>query len=69
MDFPFSDEFRSEAKQYNLKYKCSDCVHFDEPHLRCSFDYPTDQHYHFYVLDYGEKHTPRFSFCKHFEIT
>jgi hypothetical protein len=68
MDFPFSEEFKTEAKKYNFKYKCIDCSHFNEPEQKCSFEYPTDQHNYFYVMDYGDKHVPRFSFCKHFEI-
>ncbi len=68
MDFLFSEDFKKEASLYNLKYKCIDCAHFHEPKQRCSFEYPTEQHNYFYIMDYGEKHTPRFSFCKHFEV-
>ena len=71
MNFPFSEGFKKEAVEYDLKYRCSDCVHFDEPALKCSYEFPVDQHYLFYILDFGPKHVkygPRFSFCKHFEV-
>jgi hypothetical protein len=70
MDFPFSEDFKLEVKQYNLKYKCDSCAHFDEPGSRCSYDYPTDNGNYFYIMNYGAKHKygPRFSFCKHFEL-
>ena len=68
MDFPFSEEFKSEVAKYNLKYKCDTCAHFHELQHRCSYDYPMDQIGYLYIMDYGEKHSPRFSFCKHFEV-
>ena len=68
MDFPFSEDFKNQVKVFNLKYKCADCVNFNEPDERCSFDYPMDGHRLFYVMDYGYGHLPRFSFCKHFEL-
>lgn len=68
MDFPFSDDFKAEVKEYNFKYKCSDCAHFYEEKNRCSFDYPIDKTSYFYIMKLSEGHVPRFSFCKHFEL-
>ncbi|MCX6112840.1 MAG: hypothetical protein NTY22_06120 [Proteobacteria bacterium] len=65
---PASEDFKAEVKKYNLRYKCVDCAHFHEPNNRCSFDYPIDQTSYFYIMNYGEGHIPRFSFCKHFEL-
>lgn len=68
MDFIFSEDFAKEAKIYNLKYKCIDCTHYQEKESICSLEYPITGHNHFYILDYGENHIPRFTFCKYFEI-
>lgn len=68
MESPFSEDFKKQAEFYNLKYKCDDCIHFNEIKAACSFNNPTDKHAHSYILDYGSKHNPRFSFCKYIEI-
>jgi hypothetical protein len=67
MDFPFSESFKKQVQKYKLKYKCIDCVHFNEDEDLCSLEYPSKEHKHFYIIDYGAKHSPRFSFCKYFE--
>ena len=68
MDFPFSDSFKKQAAFFDLKYKCVDCVHFDNNLTKCSFEYPIENHHYFYIMDFGGDCSPRFSFCKYFEI-
>lgn len=67
VDFPFTKEFQKEAEKYNLKYKCSDCIHFISETSICEFEHDTNNRYYFYIMDLGEKNSPRFTFCKHFE--
>lgn len=67
VDFPFTEEFQKEAKHYNLKYKCIDCQYYNSDLSVCTFEYNTKQRYYFYIMDLGEKNSPRFTFCKYFE--
>ena len=68
MNFPFTENFNKEVEKFNLKYKCIDCIHYNDETNLCSFEYPVngDKSY-FYIMDLGKQATPRFSFCKHFE--
>ncbi|MBN1114844.1 MAG: hypothetical protein JXA66_05850 [Oligoflexia bacterium] len=68
MDFPFSAGFKEQVKEFSLKYKCTDCIHFNEPETKCSFEYPINSHHYFYIMDFGHQYEPRFSFCKYFEL-
>lgn len=72
MDFPFSDDFKKEVIKYNLKYRCVDCIHFDDNGIKCSFEYPIEDHHsYFFIMKHPKESTsgPRFTFCKYFEIT
>jgi len=68
MDFVFCDAFKEEASKYNLKYRCVDCIHFEKNSEKCSFEYPVEDHHHyFYIMKYPHGN-PKFTFCKYFEI-
>jgi hypothetical protein len=58
--------FVDEAKRYNLKFRCQDCIHLNTANMKCSFEYPNDDLLHLdeYVNEKGE-----FIFCKYFELT
>lgn len=68
MDFPFSEEFKSQAAIYNLKYRCADCGHFNSDSLNCSFEYPIGEHKYFYIMKFPKQSPAKFSFCKYFEV-
>ena len=69
MDFPFNESFKEDVKTYNLKYRCTDCIHFDDEIIKCSFEYPIENHHaYFYILKYPKGNGPRFTFCKYFEL-
>ena len=57
--------FKQEREQYNLKYRCYDCVHFIESSKRCSLEYPNKN-----LLE-SERYldeTGQFVFCRYFEV-
>ena len=36
------EKLRSEAKQYEFRFRCDDCVHFTGS--KCAHGFPTDEH-------------------------
>ncbi len=57
--------FIKERERFNLKYRCPDCVHFNEKDGSCSLEYPN------HTLMTSQKYldsTGQFVFCRFFEV-
>ena len=54
---------RSEAKEFEFRYTCADCVHFVSDANACANGYPTRAHLGI-ELDTAES----LEFCKEFEL-
>ena len=54
---------RGEAKQFELRYTCEDCVHFVSEHGACANGYPTQAH-----LGVQLESADSLEFCKEFEL-
>lgn len=61
-----AQQFRDEAKQYNLIYDCRGCVHLDTDSQTCSMVYPNDMIWR--AAATGSPYDDgRLIFCKYFE--
>lgn len=56
-------QFRTEARQYALRFTCDWCAHFDPDHACCSHGYPIDDHW---AMD--PERVTELRFCKLFEL-
>jgi hypothetical protein len=60
-----NEQFRSEAKRFNLAFTCESCTHFCAGRQACQMQYPTKPHRNETVLQTED--TERIYFCKMFE--
>lgn len=58
-------DFMQEVKKFNMKFRCTDCIHSIPPSNECSLEFPNDEllKIHHYISESGE-----FIFCKYFEL-
>ncbi len=56
-------KLRDEAKRYELRFTCADCVHFAAERQACANEYPTHAHLR---VDLTVEET--LEFCKEFEL-
>jgi len=54
---------REEAARFELRFTCSDCVHFATERRACANGYPTRPH-----LDVDLERAEHLEFCKEFEL-
>ncbi len=57
------ERLRRETKEFRLRFRCEDCVHFDPPGRACGNGYPTEPHRDVHVEQVEE-----LCFCKDFEL-
>ncbi len=65
MRLPMTEEFRSQWKQYDLRFCCEDCVHMDRGTEECAHSWPQHEHRQAY---YEDEDCPEVVFCKEFEL-
>ena len=58
------DRLRHEVEEYDLRYTCESCAHFDEGTRRCAEGYPNGAH-----LDRCPPLAGTLEFCKSFELS
>ena len=54
---------REEARRFDLRFTCTDCVHFEAERRACANEYPTQAH-----LDVDLEQREGLEFCKEFEL-
>ena len=57
------EQFRREARQFELRFTCENCAWFDAEGGCCSHAYPNEEHR---GIDLDQ--VDRVSFCKEFEL-
>jgi hypothetical protein len=58
-----TDQLRSEARAFRLRFTCEDCAHFVPEARACAHGYPTEPHR---SLELATRTT--LEFCKEFEL-
>jgi hypothetical protein len=60
---PVDLQLREEARRFQLRFTCGDCVHFEAEQRVCANGYPTNPH-----LDVDLQQRASLEFCKEFEL-
>jgi hypothetical protein len=60
---PVDAQLREEARRFQLRFTCGDCVHFAAERRACANGYPTNAH-----LDVDLERHESLEFCKEFEL-
>ena len=63
MRTPIDPQLRDEAHRFQLRFTCTDCVHFESERRACANEYPTHAH-----LDVNLEQQESLEFCKEFEL-
>ena len=63
MRTPVDAQLREEARRFQLRFTCRDCVHFAAERQACANGYPTNAH-----LDVDLERRETLEFCKEFEL-
>src|SRR5689334_602061 len=61
---PVDDRLRREARDFELRYACEHCVHFEPAHGACAEGYPNEAH-----RDVSLEGRRVLVFCKSFELS
>ena len=63
MQTRIDSQLREEVQRFQLRFTCTDCVHFESERRACANEYPTQAH-----LDVDLERQQSLEFCKEFEL-